>query len=89
MTHLCQLWPHTTHNVDVHQVQLRPEWPEARCLQCRPPAGKVLKVLLTVARMDLELELTDRKHVLLGGACAEERGECVEFSALDVDERVS
>jgi hypothetical protein len=93
MTHLCQLWPHTTHNVDVHQVRLRPERPEAHRLQCVPPACKVLKVLAAVARVDLELELTDGKHVTLG-VCAEERRECVEFPTLDVDleevdERVS
>ena len=34
--------------------------------------------------MDLELELTDRKHVVLG-VCAEERRECVKLPALDVD----
>src|SRR6266702_64123 len=92
-THLCELWPRTAHDVDVHQVRLRPERPEARRLERGPPVGKVLKMLPAVARVDLELELADGKHVPLG-ECAEERRERVEFSALDVDledvdERVS
>jgi hypothetical protein len=37
--------------------------------------------------VDLELELTDRKHIVLCVCepCGEERRECVKFPALDVD----
>ena len=85
--HLCEFWPHAAHNVDVHQVRLCPERTETRslnsCPTC-PPTGEVLKVLVAVACVDLELELTDGKHVILG-VCGEERRECVKLPTLDVN----
>ena len=82
--HLCEFWPHAAHNVDVHQARLCPERMEARSLQSCPPTGEVLKVLVAVACVDLELELTDGKHPVFG-VCGEEGRECVKFPALDVD----
>ena len=84
MTDLHQLWPHTAHNVDVNQVWLHPDRPQARHLESRPPACKVLTVLAAIARVDLELELTDREHLALG-VSAEEGCERVKLSAIDVD----
>jgi hypothetical protein len=63
VTHLRQFWPYTAHQVDVHQVRLRPERPETCSLQCRPPTGEVLEVLTAVTRVDLELELPDGKDI--------------------------
>ena len=73
-----------THSVDVHQVRLCPERTETHSLQSCPPAGEVLKVLVAVARVDLELEPTDGKHVVLG-VCGEEGRECVKLPTFDVD----
>ena len=84
MTDLRQLRPHAAHNVDVNQVWLRPDRPQARHLESRPPACKVLKVLAAIARVDLELELTDWEQLALG-VCAEERREDVKLSAIEVD----
>ena len=82
--HLCELWPHPAHNVDVHQVRLCPERTEARSLQSCPPACEVLKVLVAVAFVDLEFELTNRGHFVLG-ECGEGGRECVKFPTFDVD----
>lgn len=51
MTHLRRFWPRTAHRVDVNpgSAQLRPEWPQARRLQCCPLVGKVFKVFTTGA----------------------------------------
>ena len=83
-THLCQVRPHIAQQVDIHQVRLRPERPQARRLQRSPPVRKVPKVLAASARVDLELELADGEHGALG-IRVEERRERVEFAALDVN----
>ena len=46
--------------------------------------GEVLKVLVAVGCVNLELELTDGKHIVLP-VCGEERRECVKLPSLDVD----
>jgi hypothetical protein len=91
-THLCQLRSYTAHNVDVHHVWLRPERSQARPLQGFPPLGKLVKSLVTLARVNLNLKLADGQG--LQGVLGDERRECVKFAAFDVnfedvDERVT
>ena len=91
-THLCQLRSYTAHNVDVHHVWLRPERSQARPLQGFPPLGKLVKALVTLARVNLNLKLADGQG--LQGVLGDERRECVKFAAFDVnfedvDERVT
>jgi len=91
-THLRQLRSCTAHNVDVHHVWLRPEGSQARRLQGFPPLGKLVKSLVTLARVNLDLKLADGQG--LPSVLGDERRERVKFAAFnvnfeDVDERVT
>jgi len=59
MTYLCKLGPYAAHDVDVHQVWLCPERPQACRLQRFPPVDKEVKALMTVQGMNLQLKLPD------------------------------
>ena len=63
------------YQVDLHQVQPRPERPEARRLQYRLSGG--IEVLTVVVRMDLGLGHADGKYVALR-VCGKECRECVD-----------
>ena len=91
-THLRQLRSCTAHNVDVHHVWLSPEGSQARRLQGLPPLGKLIKSLVTLARVNLDLKLADGQ--VLPSVLGDERRERVKFAAFDVnfedvDERVT
>ncbi len=68
MTYLCPLWPHTAHNVDVHQVRHRPERSEARRLRCRPPAGKVTQSSRDRRARGSRAGAADRQEANVAGA---------------------
>lgn len=63
-THLSQLWAHTPHQIHVDEIRLCPEWPQSRALEILPPLHELLELLVSMPRVDLNLQLAEWEDCL-------------------------